>query len=117
MSNFIGEQFNQHGNYNIGKIDARPGNSPSLSVTEQAGAIAELAEFIQHIEQAGLLSTNGQPVNQNAIESAVADQETKLRKVIHALARGGKRALSSALDHVIAPLVVALIERHYLGMH
>ncbi len=117
MNNFIGEQFNQHGNYNIGKIDARSGNSPSLSVTEQAAAVAELADFIQHLEQSGLLTENGDPVDENLIESAVANQESKLRKVVHALAHGGKRALSSSLNHIVAPIVVALIEKRWLGMH
>jgi hypothetical protein len=117
MSNFIGEQFNQHGNYNVGKVDARTGNAPSMSVVEQADAISELAEFIQLLERTGLVAPTGDLANTEATKAAIKNQESKLRRVIHVLANGGKRALISSLDHVITPLILALIEEQCLGMH
>lgn len=115
MTGYIsGDQFNQYGDYNIGKIDQRSGPSVNtLSVTEKAQAIAELAIFIEYLEKAGLISTSGQLTDVRAIEAAVVCHESRLRKVAHGLAAGVTRVLSSALDHVAAPTILKLIESHF----
>jgi hypothetical protein len=115
VNNWVGgDQFNQSGNYNIGKIDQRPGSTGnSLTGTESAQAISELAAFIDHLQRIGLIPAAGEPVDAKAIEAEVSKQESKLRKVTHALARGASRTLSTALDHVVAPLVLKMIEKHF----
>jgi len=108
-----GDQFNQYGDHNIGKIDQRSGSTVNaISVTEKAQAIAELAEFIDYLEKAGLISASGQLVDVKEIESEVVRHESRLRKVAYGLAAGATRVLSSALDHVAAPVILKLIESH-----
>lgn len=114
MYSYIGgDQFNQYGDHNIGKIDQRSGSTVNaLPITEKAQAIAELAGFIDYLEGAGLISASGQLTNVKAIEAAVVSHESRLRKVAHGLAAGAIRVLSSALDHVAAPAILKLIESH-----
>lgn len=109
-----GDQFNQYGDCNIGKIDQRSGSTVNtLSVAEKAQAIAELAGFIDHLEKTGLISSSGQLTDVKAIEKAVVSHESKLQKVAHGLAAGATRVLSSALNHVAAPAILKLIESHF----
>jgi hypothetical protein len=114
VSSYIsGDQFNLYGDHSIGKIDQRSGSTvKTISVTEKAQAIAELADFIDHLEKTGLISGSGQLTDVEAIETAVASHESRLRKVAHGLAAGAARVLSSALDHVAAPAILKLIESH-----
>lgn len=114
MTNYIsGDQFIQYGHHNIGKVDQRRGSTiNTLSVTDKAQAIAELADFIDHLEKTGLISAFGQLTDVKAIEAAVVSHESRLRKVVHGLAAGATRVLSSALDHVAAPAILKLIESH-----
>ena len=114
MTSYInGDQFNQYGDHNIGKVDQRSGCTVgTLSVTSKAQALAELACFIDHLEKAGLISAAGQLTDVKAIEVEVVRHESRLRKVVHGLAAGATRVLSSALDHVAAPAILKLIEGH-----
>jgi hypothetical protein len=114
VSSYIsGDQFNLYGDHSIGKVDQRSGFTVNtISVTEKAQAIAELAEFIDHLEKTGLISVSGQLADVEAIEAAVVSHESRLRKVAHGLA-GAARVLSSARDHVAAPVILKLIESHF----
>ena len=112
MTSYIGgDQFNQYGYHNIGKIDQRSESTVNnLSVTGRGQAIAELASFIDYLEKTGLISTSGQLTDVKAIEVEIVSHESRLRKVAHGLAAGATRVLSYALDHVAAPALLKLIE-------
>lgn len=116
MTDYInGDQFNQYGDRNIGKIERRSGPVVNaLSVTEKSKAIAELADFIDYLEEKGLISASGQLNDVKVIEEEIVNRESRLRKVAHGLASGATRVLSSALDHVAAPVILSLIESHFI---
>ena len=113
MNDIIGgDQVNQYGHHNIGKIAA---NGSVLSLVEKAQAITELAEFIDYLQKSGLVSSSGEVVDEDGVRAAISAQESRLRKVAHAVTVGAGRVLSSALDHVVAPLVLKMLESHISG--
>jgi hypothetical protein len=116
VSNYIGEQFNQYGDHNVGKIDARNSSFSPVPATELRVATSELAELIRSLARAGLLSPDGGMVDESAAAAVVRAHQPRLRKVAGVLATGGKKALSSSFDTVVAPLVLALVEK-YAGLH
>jgi hypothetical protein len=103
LTSYIGgDQFNQYGYHNIGKIDQRSESTVNnLSVTGRGQAIAELASFIDYLEKTGLISTSGQLTDVKAIEVEIVSHESRLRKVAHGLIGAGsghaKRDLDGAL--------------------
>jgi hypothetical protein len=111
VTNWIGEQYNQVGNHNIGKIDQRSGNAVNpVTPMERMQAVGELVDFVDHLHRLGLVSESGDPVDENAIKAEVSKKESTLRKVANALGRGAAEAMSKAVDHVVVPLVLKLIE-------
>jgi hypothetical protein len=108
VTNWIGEQYNQHGNHNIGKIDRRSGNT--VTPDERNQAVDELVAFIDHLHRLGLVSWSGDRMDEKGIKAEVSKKESTLRKVANALGRGAAEALSKAVDHVVVPLVLKLIE-------
>jgi hypothetical protein len=116
VNNYIGEQFNQYGDHNIGKIDARNSAYSSFSSTELRVATIELAGLIRSLERAGLVSPDGGITDERAAAAVVQAHRPRLGKVAALLAAGGRKALSSSFDHVLTPLALALVEK-YTGLH
>ncbi|MFG1639876.1 hypothetical protein ACGFMK_06295 [Amycolatopsis sp. NPDC049252] len=112
MTAWGGDQINQYGNGNIGKIDQRSGDVRNqVSVAERAAASAELTAFIAHLHEVGLLSPDGDPVDTSAIEAEIVKKESTLRKVVNVIGRGAKEALAKAVNHVVVPLLLKLVEQ------
>lgn len=111
MTAWSGDQFNQYGDHNVGKIDLRTGDVVNRATpVETAEAVGELAAFVAHLHRAGLLSPTGDPVDPEAIAAEVSKEESKLRKVAKALGRGAAGALSKAMSQVVVPLVLKLVQ-------
>lgn len=114
MSTWNGEQYNQYGDHNIGKVDLRPGNTTNqVTPAEKIQAVGELAAFIEHLHELGLVSPSGDPVDTKAIQAEVSKKESKLRKVASALGRGAAEALSKTMNHVVVPVVLKMIEEQF----
>ncbi|MGH3381523.1 MAG: hypothetical protein ACRDP6_43020 [Actinoallomurus sp.] len=112
--NIGGDQINQHGSGNIGKIDQRSGRTiQKISSKERAQAAIELAEFIEHLENVGLISKSGQMADVKAVEAAVAEHESGLRKVAIAVKSGATQAISAVVDHVATPVLLKLIQQYF----
>jgi hypothetical protein len=106
-----GDQINQYGNGNIGKIDHRSGDVRNqVSLAEQYGASAELTAFIAHLHEVGLLSPDGDPVDTSAIAAEIVKKKSSLRKVVNVIGRGAKEALAKTVNHVVVPLLLKLLE-------
>ena len=112
--NIGGDQINQYGSGNIGKIDQRSGPTiQKISSKEKAQAATELAEFIEHLENVGLISSSGKIADVKAVEAAVAEQESRLGKVATALKSGAAQAISAVVDHVATPVLLKLIQQYF----
>jgi hypothetical protein len=95
-----------------GLVCARPGaTTQTLSVTERAQAVGELADFIAYLEHLGIISNSGNITDAKALESAVIAHEPKLRKVAKAIASGAGGVLSNVLNQAATPVILDLIGR------
>ena len=111
--NIGGDQINQHGNYNIGKVDQSDDMSAgTLSTTDREHAIAELSDFLRYLEYLGLVTSSGQLTDSGQVEAEIVNHRSKLQKAGKALRSGGAQALSAALNYVAAPTALELIKQN-----
>lgn len=111
--NIGGDQINQHGNCNIGKVNQPAGmSSGTLPKTEREYAIAELGDFLNYLEGLGLVTSSGQFTDSGQVEAEIVNNQSKLQRVGNALRSGGTQALSAALNYVAAPATLELIKQN-----
>ncbi|EXG79075.1 hypothetical protein [Cryptosporangium arvum] len=90
-----GDQYNQNGTTNIGKIESH-----------QSVAIRELNDFLAWAEEQGLVLPGGLVTDENRLRATVRSHPGRLRRVAAAVAGGSKDALMKASPGIATTLIL-----------
>lgn len=98
-----GDQVNQSGSFNVGKID--------LGADDRRLAADELRRFVADLEARGILGAGGEVLDEHRLVAAVVEGSGRLRGIARALAGGARSFLIGVVTNAATPSILQLIEK------
>jgi hypothetical protein len=99
-----GDQINQAGQVNIGKVAGGLGD-------DYDDAVKELRYFIADLKRSGIVAPTGEITDDQRLEDAVLERKPRLKAVARALATGARSVLLGVVNGAATPAILQFIEK------
>jgi hypothetical protein len=99
-----GDQINQSGQVNIGKVESGAGGKYDPAVEELRALVLDLKRY-------GIITPAGEVADERRLEAAVLERKPRLQKVARALAAGARSVLLGFVNSEATPAILQLIEK------